>query len=82
MGPCDFTMLRVYTWGAARKRYETAYVESNLCGRLPIRITSSPQGPGFRFAVAGESAPERIYQMQQTSVRRIKGETSRASRKK
>jgi len=37
---CDFTMLRVYTWGVKRKRYETAYVESDLCGRLPIHISS------------------------------------------
>jgi hypothetical protein len=36
---CDFTMLRVYTWGTVRKHYETAYVESDLCGRLPIQVT-------------------------------------------
>jgi len=76
-GSCDFTMLRVYTWGAARKRYETAYVESNLCGNLPIRVSHSSKGPEFRFPVAGESTAERIYVMQQTSVRRVKNDTLR-----
>ena len=33
-GACDFTMLRVYTWGKARKRYETAYTtrKATQCG--------------------------------------------------
>ena len=75
--PCDFTMLQVYTWGAARKRYETAYVESNLCGLLPIRISTSPKGPEFRFPVSEEGASERVYAMQQTSVRRVRDASSR-----
>src|SRR5208283_2187719 len=39
--PCDFTLIRVYTWGAGRRRYETAYVESNLCGTLPILVQTA-----------------------------------------
>lgn len=73
---CDFTMLRVYTWGKARKRYETAYVESNLCGRLPIRVSETPKGPQFRFAESGSSGGNRIYVMQQTVVRRVKDTSS------
>lgn len=74
--PCDFTLLRVYTWSTARRRYETAYVESNLCGKLPVRVTS-PTAPGgdvgFRFAAPGDSGgAERVYQMHQTTVRRIR----------
>jgi hypothetical protein len=69
---CDFTMLRVYTWGTARKRYETAYVESDLCGRLPIRLSHGVGGPEFQFAEAGDSVEERTYVMQQTSVRRVR----------
>src|SRR5579863_9130336 len=72
---CDFTMLRVYTWGAARKRYETAYVESDLCGHLPIRVTSTVAGPEFRFAEAGETEGHRTYVMRQTMVRRVKDES-------
>ena len=69
---CDFTMLRVYTWGTARKRYETAYVESDLCGRLPIRVSHNVTGPEFRFAEEGGNNTERTYVMRQTSVRRVR----------
>ncbi len=41
---CDFTLLRFYTWHATRRRYETAYVESDLCGRLPIHVKPIPRG--------------------------------------
>jgi len=68
---CDFTMLRVYTWSTSRKRYETAYVESDLCGHLPIQVSSPPAGPEFRFAETGKHAAERTYAMHQTVVRRV-----------
>jgi hypothetical protein len=68
---CDFTMLRVYTWGQKRKRYETAYVESSLCGRLPIRVSSGAKGPEFQFPDADADGTERKYVMVQTEVRRI-----------
>lgn len=72
--PCDFTTLRVYTWGSKRKRYETAYIESNFCGRLPIRTSRSRSGdPEFRFIAIGDKGnEERHYQMRQTVVRRIR----------
>ena len=73
---CDFTMLRVYTWGAARKRYETAYVEGDLCGSLPIQVSRTAAGPSFQFAVADDKTTERTYVMQQTAVRRVKDKTS------
>ena len=73
--PCDFTMLRVYTWGAARKRYETAYVESDLCGRLPVLVSNGASGPEFKFSNLDDSGVERKYVMVQTAVRRIKDPT-------
>jgi hypothetical protein len=80
---CDFTMLRVYTWGKARKRYETAYVESNLCGHLPIRVSDSPKGPQFQFVEADGSNSNRIYVMQQTVVHRVKeGASPRKTKRK
>jgi hypothetical protein len=71
---CDFNMLRAYTWGAARHRYETAYVESGLCGLLPVRVGRSSAGdPEFRFQAQGKSLrEERVYRMRQTSVRRVR----------
>ncbi len=74
--PCDFTMLRVYTWSTARKRYETAYVESNLCGHLPIRVSRAPAGPEFYFTEMGKNAGERTYLMRDTVVRRVKNKSS------
>lgn len=73
-GPCDFTLLRVYTWNAARARYETAYLEGALCGRLPVRVSEQDGRPTFRFATSGAAGEvERAYQLRQTVVRRLPG---------
>lgn len=77
--PCDFTALRVYTWNAKRERYETAFIENNLCGQLPIRTGKGPKDePEFRFHVMDRAKEERVYRLMQTVVRRIRepGETS------
>jgi hypothetical protein len=67
--PCDFTSIRVYTWGTQRQQYETSYVENNLCGRLPVRVTQGLDGPEFRFN--DEKNIEHAYRLMQTVVRRI-----------
>jgi len=74
--PCDFTLLRVYTWSARRRRYETAFIESNVCGMLPVRV-EQPEHPGgdatFTFAAAGDNGDEPLeYRMHQTLVRRVR----------
>lgn len=76
---CDFTALRVYTWYRKRSRYETAFIENNLCGQLPIRIEKGPKGePEFRFRVMNGNKEERVYRLMQTVVRRVRepGEVS------
>jgi hypothetical protein len=71
-GACDFTLLRVYTWNAGRARYETAYVESALCGRLPVLLSTEDGRPTFRFTTIGLTGEEqRAYQLRQTVVRRL-----------
>jgi hypothetical protein len=77
---CDFTMLRVYTWGTKRKRYETAYVESDLCGSLPIRVSSMAKGPQFQFSDVDEGGADRSYVMVQTAVRRVRDTTAKQPR--
>jgi len=83
--PCDFTLLRVYTWGAKRGRYETAYVESNLCGSLPIRVQPAKAGGAsatFEFTNQGRHGEEhREYTMHQTSVRRMDNRRATRPRK-
>ena len=73
-GPgCDFSVLRVYTWNRAKTRYETAYIENNLCGKLPIQTSKSETGlPEFHFFNADDPHHERVYRLIQTVVRRIR----------
>jgi len=59
-----------------RKRYETAYVESGLCGRLPIQVSRAQEWPEFRFTEIGENPGDRDYIMRQTVVRRVKDKSS------
>jgi hypothetical protein len=73
--PCDFSMLRVYTWGKQRQRYETAYVESGVCGKLPVEVKESSQAGDTRFSftdLSNGAAAQRDYVMHQTIVRRVK----------
>ncbi len=72
-------MLRVYTWSMARKRYETAYVESDLCGRLPIRISERRTRPEFHFPDVDQGGADRMYSMYQTTVRRVKNDSERST---
>jgi hypothetical protein len=84
--PCDFTMMRVYTWGKQRERYETAFVESDVCGKLPIARTQVPGGAGdltFSFQdLSGGVAQIRKYEMHQTMVRRVREGGAPQSRKR
>ncbi len=78
---CDFTALRVYTWYVKKSRYETAFIENDLCGQLPVRVGKGPKGePEFRFRVMDGNKEERVYRLNQTVVRRIR-EASEASGK-
>jgi SH3 domain-containing protein len=71
--PCDFTVLRVYTWNQKRTRYETAFIENNLCGQMPIRLDKGPKSePGFRFHQMNAPKEERVYHLMQTVVRRVR----------
>lgn len=70
---CDFTALRVYTWYVKKSRYETAFIENNLCGQMPVRVGKGPKGePEFRFRVRDGKKDERVYRLMQTVVRRVR----------
>jgi hypothetical protein len=71
--PCDFTTLRAYTWDGKKSRYETAFIENNLCGALPIRVGKDAKGePEFRFRTLDGDKEERVYRLIQTVVRRVR----------
>jgi Bacterial SH3 domain len=70
---CDFTSLRVYTWNIKRTRYETAFIENDLCGQMPVRVGKGPKGePEFRFQQMEGKKEERVYHLIQTVVRRVR----------
>jgi hypothetical protein len=74
--PCDFTSMRGYTWSLKHQRYETAFVESNLCGKLPVKMARATIPGGdvtFSFEDWSGSKAEREYQMRQTIIRRVRG---------
>jgi hypothetical protein len=87
---CDFTLMRAFTWGNQRERYETAFVESDLCGKLPVKLTAAPAPGGdasFSFDDLSSGTPqERLYRMHQTIIRRVRqtepGVTPAASKKR
>jgi hypothetical protein len=79
--PCDFTTLRVYTWNGKKSRYETAFIENNLCGQMPVRLTKGPKGePEFRFREMGTRKDERAYRLIQTVVRRVREDGGKGSK--
>lgn len=74
--PCDFSSMRAYTWSTKHETYETAFVESNICGKLPIQF-SRPMAPGgevtFSFDdLSGPARERREYVMRQTIIRRVR----------
>jgi hypothetical protein len=70
--PCDFTTLRAYTWDAKKSRYETAYIENNLCGQMPVIVGKDAKGePEFRFRTLDGGKEPRVYHLIQTVVRRV-----------
>ena len=71
---CDFTMLRVYTWSKKHQQYETAFVDSDLCGGLPIQIKPlAANKVNFSFSDLSTGTPTRaVYRLDDTIVRREK----------
>jgi hypothetical protein len=80
---CDFTLMRVYTWAKDKGQYETAFVQSDVCGRLPVAV-GHPAGTGdttFSYTDPGDGS-QQTYRMRQTIVRRISDDGDSASKRK
>ncbi|MGD0922090.1 MAG: hypothetical protein ABSA70_10035, partial [Terriglobia bacterium] len=70
---CDFNHIRVFTWWSKHQQYVTAYVESNLNGYFPIRVTRGDSLPHFRLRLADKHGRkfQKIYAMSDTIVRPV-----------
>ncbi len=86
---CDFSQIRVYTWSKRHGQYETAFVDSGVCGKLPLTLTHDA-APGsdikFSFQDWSNGPPQqRTYRMRETIVRRVglseKGKTPTRKRR-
>jgi hypothetical protein len=80
---CDFTHIRVFTWGAKEGKYATAYVKSNLKGYFPIQVERSDGVPEFRLRLEDAKGRkiQKVYKLMGTVVRPqgiVEGWTSRA----
>jgi hypothetical protein len=77
---CDFTMVRVYTWAKLKAQYETAFVESDICGKLPLKIDRMPAAnqATIAFTDPSDNSPQ-LYRMVQTIVRRVKTADAKVS---
>ena len=80
---CDFTMMRVYTWAKMKAQYETAFVQSDTCGKLPVKVERMPvaQEATIMFTDPSDGS-QQLYRMHQTIVRRVKSDDDSADVKK
>ena len=84
--PCDFTLIRVFTWSKRNQRYETAFVASDLCGKLPLTLmtgTMADADATFSFEDwSTGKANVRTYRMHQTIVRLERANDVEAAKRK
>lgn len=78
----DFDSLRIFVWNARRHRYETAFLERNMQGWLPIRVRRGRTGAEGFEAVTLERGGDvvlRAYSIQPGTFRaRLVGRTPAA----
>ncbi len=67
----DFNHIRVFTYWVKNHRYVTAYVEGDLNGYFPIRVTHSGGVPVFRLRLVDEDANkiQKVYGLFDTITR-------------
>jgi hypothetical protein len=72
---CDFSLMRVYTFAVKHDRYETAFIDSDVCGKLPVEVTKATAPGGdvlFSFKnITTSGLEDRKYRLAQTVVRRV-----------
>ncbi len=51
--PYEFDSFRVFVWSLKHHRYETAYIERNVVGHYPVRVTNTGAEPSFSVVIEG-----------------------------
>jgi len=51
--PYEFDSFRVFVWSMRHHRYETAYIERNVVGYYPVRVSQDGSSPSFSVVVEG-----------------------------
>jgi SH3-like domain-containing protein len=51
--PYEFDSFRVFVWSLRHHRYETAYIERNVVGHYPVRVTNAGSEPSFSVLIEG-----------------------------
>ncbi len=51
--PYEFDSFRVFVWSLKHHRYETAYIERNVVGYYPVRVSNADTSPSFSVVVEG-----------------------------
>jgi hypothetical protein len=69
----DFTHIRVFTWWIKDHKYVTAFVESNLNGYFPIRVSEVDGVPYFRLRLMDEQGQkfQKVYGLFDTITRAV-----------
>lgn len=69
----DFSHIRVFTWWPKNQKYVTAYVESNLNGYFPIRVTQVGGVPYFRLRLLDDQGQQiqKVYGLFDTITRAV-----------
>ena len=69
----DFSHVRVFTWWVKEHKYVTAFVESDLKGYFPIRVTQSGDVPYFRLRLMDDEGQkyQKVYGLFDTITRSV-----------
>jgi len=69
----DFSHIRVFTWWVKDHKYVTAYVESNLMGYFPIRVSAADGVPYFRLRLMDDHGQkfQKVYGLFDTITRPV-----------
>jgi hypothetical protein len=79
--PYEFDSFRVFVWSRKHHRYETAYIERNVTGHLPVMVNNSGDSPSFTLILENDDGQlvRKTYSFEGFRVRMVRNEPFRAA---